>query len=90
MSSLPECFLAGLDHRLWLAAAGTLHAPPSGLVCESGDEFLAGGGLAGDQDRHVGRRHLLDLAEDALRRGAAADQPALAVHLDVDGFPAGT
>src|SRR2546428_4074886 len=58
------------------------------LVDEPGDEFLAGAGLTRDQDRHVGRRYLLDLAEDWLQRGAAADQPALAVHLDVDGLPA--
>jgi len=58
------------------------------LVDEPGDEFLAGAGLTRDQDRHVGRRYLLDLADDSLQRGAAADQPALAVHLDVDGLPA--
>ena len=36
------------------------------LVDESGDELLAGAGLTRDQDRHVGRRHLLNLAEDSL------------------------
>ena len=47
--------------------------PRSRVVDRSGDEVLAGSGLAGDQHRRIGLRHLLHHVEDALHRGARAD-----------------
>ena len=43
------------------------------IVQRTRDQFLAGAGLAEDEHRRVGRRHRLDLMEDALQRRRVAD-----------------
>ena len=52
----------------------------AGAVDRTRDQFLARAGLAGDQHRRVGFRHLLDGAEHRLHAVAAADEIAVARH----------
>ena len=44
------------------------------------DKFLAGAGLAGDENSAIGGSHLLDLMQHALDAGACADDFAVAVN----------
>ena len=66
-----------LDQRGRDGAAVDAHhgtaAPRAPLVDLRREQLLAGAGLAEEQHRRVGRRHLLDLIDDATHRGTLAD-----------------
>src|SRR5438552_1496036 len=51
-----------------------LRAPRAVVVGRVGDQLLPCAARAADEDRQVGVRHLADYVEDALHRGALADQ----------------
>ena len=59
---------------LQLSATNFSRGPGAGLVDGARDQFLAGAGLAEDQDGAVGRRHRLDDLEHLLHRGTPAHQ----------------
>ncbi len=56
-------------------------AAAAAVVEGEGDEVLSGARLAEEEDRRVGRGHLLDLAQHAAEGGAAADDRLEAVHV---------
>ena len=75
----------GLEQRLGNRAAvqrdEPVHAPRAVVMNRARDDFLAGAGLAGDQDRAVGRRDGLEQLEQPLHRPALADDAFEAVAL---------
>ena len=75
----------GLEQRLGNRAAverdEAVHAPRAVVVNRARDDFLAGAGLAGDENRAVGRRDGFEQLKQPRHRAALADDALEAVAL---------